>query len=217
MDIGGMRNKYVGESEATIRRCFQTIEALGRAVVWIDEIEKAMAGATQGAADGGVSGDALGAILNWMQERKSEAFVIATANSIEDLPPELLRKGRFDEIWFVDLPNPSERTAVLAAALKANGRSIEGINLDEVSSRCIDFTGAEIAALVPDALFAGFNDGARPITTADLTAAAATIIPLAKTAADKIEKLRTWAKGRARPASAPFTAAPASRTSQLDL
>jgi SpoVK/Ycf46/Vps4 family AAA+-type ATPase len=119
IDLGALKSKFVGDSEANLRKAFKVIEAIGRCVVWFDEIEKSLQGATSGSADGGVSSDALGAILSWMQERQGEAFVIATANDVESLPPELLRKGRFDEVWWVDLPNQTERAAILATALKA--------------------------------------------------------------------------------------------------
>lgn len=202
LDLGALKSKYVGESEGNLRKAFQIIEALGRCVVWLDEIEKALAGAVQGGADGGVSTDALGAILSWMQERQGEAFVIATANDVSALPPELLRKGRFDELWFIDLPTPSERTAVLRAALKAHGRE-ESSNLDValIEDATQGFTGAEIAALVPDALYTAFADGAREPTHMDLKTAARSIVPLSETAKDKIDALRAWAKTKARPAS----------------
>lgn len=207
LDLGALKSKFVGESEGNLRKALRVIEAIGRCVVWIDEIEKALAGATQGAADGGVSSDALGAILAWMQERSGEAFVIATANNVESLPPELLRKGRFDEVWFIDLPNVEERTAILGAALRSHGRNPADIAVSAVASRCADFTGSELAALVPEALFAAFSDGGREITAGDLSFAASNVVPLAKTAADKIGKLREWAKGRARPATAAIEAA----------
>jgi hypothetical protein len=204
MDLGALKSKFVGDSEANIRKAFAVIEAIGRCVVWLDEIEKALAGATQGAADGGVSSDALGAILNWMQERQGEAFVLATSNDAEALPPELMRKGRFDEVWFVDLPNPDERADILQAALRAYGRKWQD-GYEEISDLTDGFTGSEIAALVPDALFRAFADDQRDITAADLVAAAKTVVPLSRTAADKIGRLREWAKGKARPANAPFT------------
>jgi len=168
------------------------------------EVEKALQGATSGAADGGVSADALGAILSWMQEREGEAFVIATANDVEGLPPELLRKGRFDDVWWVDLPTLEEREAILVAALRANNRSenvIATTALRAIAAKCDRFTGAEIAAIVPDAMFAAFADDCREVKTADLLEAAATVVPLADTAAEKIERLRKWAEGRARFAS----------------
>lgn len=201
VDLGALKSKFVGESEANLRRAFRTIEAIGRCVVWLDEIEKSLAGATQGAADGGVSSDALGAILSWMQERSGEAFVIATANDVSALPPELLRKGRFDEVWWVDLPNETERAEIIGASLKSFGRAGSNVNYSMVVDVSEGFTGAEIAALVPDALFAAFADNQREITTEDLLTSAATITPLSKTMAEKIERLREWASGRARPAT----------------
>lgn len=203
LDLGSLKSKFVGESEGNLRRALKVIEAIGRCVVWLDEIEKALAGATQGAADGGVSSDALGSILSWMQERAGEAFVIATANDVTSLPPELMRKGRFDEIWFVDLPTQPERIEVLRAALKANGRSESLIDHASVAVKCEGFTGSEIAALVPDAMFAAFADSGRDIITSDLLLAAGTVVPLAKTSAEKIDRLRAWADGRARPATTP--------------
>lgn len=207
IDLGALKSKFVGESEGNLRKAFRVIEAIGRCVVWFDEIEKALQGATSGSSDGGVSSDALGAVLSWMQERQGEAFVIATANDVSGLPPELLRKGRFDEVWFVDLPNSRERIEVLSAALRAHGRKSdpEGATVDvaEVAASCAGFTGSEITAIVPDAMFAAFADGAREIATADLLAAVKTVVPLSKTAAEKIDALRKWAKDRARPATAP--------------
>lgn len=205
LDLGALKSKFVGESEGNLRKAFKVIEAIGRCVVWVDEIEKALQGATSGSADGGVSSDALGALLSWMQERQGEAFVIATANQADVLPPELLRKGRFDEVWFVDLPTLPERVAVLAASLRNHGRDPRKIDsaesFEQVGKACEGFSGAEIAALVPDALFAAFNDNGREIEARDLINAAETVVPLSKTAAEKITALRAWAKGRARPAT----------------
>lgn len=204
VDLGALKSKFVGESEGNLRKAFAVIESVGRCVVWFDEIEKALQGATSGASDGGVSSDALGAVLSWMQERRGEAFVIATANDVEALPAELLRKGRFDEIWWIDLPTQQERIEILQAALRQHGRIAYFDNrerLAPVATACETFTGSEIAAIVPDALFRAFADDGREVNYADLLAAAATVVPLAKTAAERITKLRNWATGRARPAS----------------
>jgi hypothetical protein len=202
VDLNALKGKFVGESEGNIRKMFRVVEAIGRCVLWIDEIEKALAGSAGGtSADGGVSADALGAILTWMQERAGEAFVIATANDVTGLPPELLRKGRFDELWFVDLPNPEESEAVLKAALTSHGRGDVAIDLAAVVENCGGFTGSEIAAIVPDALFVAFADMGREITTKDLIGAAKTVTPLSKTAEVKIKALRDWSVGRARSAS----------------
>lgn len=205
VDLGALKSNFFGESEANLRKAFSVISAIGRCVVWFDELEKSLAGATQSAADGGVSSDALGAVLSWMQERQGEAFVIATCNDVSSLPPELLRKGQFDELFFVDLPNKSERSQVLTATLKTYKRDPNLIDCGIVADACEGFTGAELAALVPDLLFAAFADGEREISTTDLIAAAKTVVPLSKTAAEKIARLREWAKGRARPATSNVT------------
>ena len=154
--------------------------------------------------------------LSWMQDRQGEAFVIATANDVSSLPPELLRKGRFDELWFVDLPTEDERSAIIAATLKTHGRKIVGI--ETIAQQTEGFTGAELAALVPDALFTAFNDGQREPIAADLLQAAKTVVPLAKTAAEKIANLRNWASGRARRATSVDTESKArSAARALDL
>jgi hypothetical protein len=204
LDMGALKAKFVGESEANIRKALKVAETVAPCCLWLDEIEKALGGATQGAADGGVSADALGTILSWMQERSGSVFVIATANDVSKLPPELLRKGRFDEIFSIDLPTSTERAAIVSAALREYNRT-ESIDTAAVAAATVDFTGAELAAIVPDAMFAAFGDDERPITTADLIAAAQATVPLARTAADRITAIRQWAQGRARPASAPET------------
>jgi SpoVK/Ycf46/Vps4 family AAA+-type ATPase len=198
-----MRSKFVGDSEANVRRVLQTVESIGHAVLWLDEVEKALAGSTGPQGDGGVAADALGTILSWMQERTCPVFVLATANDVRALPPELLRKGRFDEVWWVDLPTTAEREAILRAALASLGRDASGIDVRAVAEVTNGFVGAELAALVPDAMYRAFADGERAVTTEDLVEVARPIVPLSKTSADRINDLRAWAKGRARPASSP--------------
>lgn len=204
-DLNATAGKFVGDSEKTIRRLFQTVDAVGRCVLWLDEVEK-MFNAGPAGADGGVSADRLGAFLSWMQEKRSEVFVLATANDVRSLPPEMLRKGRFDDIWFIDLPTQRERVEVVNAAMVQYGRDPSTVDAATVASACAGFVGAEIASLVPSAMLVAFSDGERAITTADLLNAARAVVPLSKTSADKIENLRAWAKGRARPASTPETA-----------
>lgn len=203
LDMGALRSKWVGDSEANIRKALRVAEAVAPCVLWLDEIEKALGGATQGAADGGVSADALGAVLSWMQDRAGSVFVVATANDVSVLPPELLRKGRFDELFFIDLPNASERFDILRAALSSYGRgnAMSAQDRERIAQAAQDFTGAEIAALVPDALFTAFADGARELREPDFLAAIARTVPLARTATEKIAALRAWAKERARRAS----------------
>lgn len=216
LDMGALRSKWVGDSEANIRRALSVAETVAPCVLWLDEIEKALAGATGGAADGGASADALGTVLSWMQERAGAVFVVATANDVGALPPELLRKGRFDELFFIDLPTRVEREAILRASLGQYGRPLTGLDLGEIVTATAGFSGAELSALIPDAMFAAFADGARPIVTGDLLLAARSTVPLSRTAADKIAWLRIWAKSRARYASIPeVTAAQGGRATDL--
>ncbi len=209
LDLGALKSKFVGESEANIRKALAVAETVAPCILWLDEIEKALAGSTGPQGDGGVGADALGAILSWMQERAGSVFVIATANDVSLLPPELLRKGRFDEMFFIDLPTSIERAQVLEAALRQYGRDPEvvaktsRVGLTEIVGLTDRFTGAEIAAIVPEAMYTAFADNERDLEVGDLVAAAATVVPLAKTASERIESLRAWAKGRARSASTP--------------
>jgi ATPase family associated with various cellular activities (AAA) len=217
LDLNALKSKFVGGSEANLRRALRVIEAIGRCVVWIDEVEKALQGATSGSSDGGVSTDALGTVLSWMQERTGDAFVIATANDVESLPPELMRAGRFDDVWFIDLPGQGERMAVLQASLRNFKRTVSANDL-LVTARASDgFSGAEVAALVPNAMFAAFADGERQITIDDLLAAAKAVVPASQTNAKKLKALREWANGKARLASTPETSVAPSKRSALDL
>lgn len=201
LDLGALRSKYVGESEGNIRKALATAEAVSPCVLWVDEIEKALAGATGEQGDGGVAKDALGAVLNWMQERAGAVFVVATANDVSALPAELLR--RFDKLFMVDLPTTEERMRIVEVAVRKHRRDPNAIDVFAVAEATRGFTGAEIAGLVPEALYAAFAEGERAITTDDLLAAAKQVVPLSQTAAEKVEALRAWAKGRATPASTP--------------
>lgn len=203
LDLGALRSKWVGESEANIRRALAVAETVSPCCVWLDEVEKALAGSTGPQGDGGVSADALGVVLSWMQERQGSVFVIATANQVQGLPPEFLRKGRFDELFWIDLPTAVERREIFNVAIRSHGRDPAKLDLDDLVRTTATFTGAEIAALVSDALFTAFADGERELATADLVKAARTVVPLAKTSEEKIAALRSWATGRARFASIP--------------
>jgi len=206
LDMGALRSKFVGESEGNIRKALQVAETVAPCVLWVDEIEKALAGSTGPQGDGGVGADALGTLLSWMQERAGSVFIVATANDVTALPPELMRKGRFDELFFVDLPNATERGEIIAASLDQYERSAEEILSDtatctELIAATDAFTGAELAALVPDALYSAFADGEREVTALDLLEAAKGVVPLSVTASEKIKSLREWATGRCRFAS----------------
>lgn len=220
MDLGKLKSKYVGSSEQNLRNALNTIDAIGRCEVWVDEVEKAMAGATGGGSnDGGVSADTLGTILTWMQERSGEAYVVFTANDVDSLPPELMRKGRFDEVFWVDLPTAPERAAIITATFpkypKADGttRTVDslGIDLDKVVELSHQFTGAEVAQLVPEALKLAFMDGQREPVEADLVLAAERTSPMAvqQERSGKLTVLRDKWASTTRPASSAAAAVPA--------
>ena len=200
LDIGKVFSMYVGSSENNIREAIQTAEAVAPCVLWIDEIEKGLA--TQGEQDGGTSTRVFSTILTWMQEKTKPVFVVATANDISNLPPELLRKGRFDEIFFVDLPTKEERKNILKIHLSKNCQG-QGVDLDAIANETKFFNGAEIEEIVKEAMFIAYvnNPNVPVITTGDLREAAKNMIPLAQTMKVKIDKLREWASVRARLAS----------------
>ena len=200
LDIGKVFSMYVGSSENNIREAINTAEAVAPCVLWIDEIEKGLA--TQGEHDGGTSTRVFSTILTWMQEKTKPVFVVATANDISNLPPELLRKGRFDEIFFVHLPTQEERKNILRIHLAKN-RQGQGVNIDEVAKATRFFNGAEIEEMVKEAMFLAYvnNPNNPAVTNRDLLEAAKDIIPLSQTMKVKIDALREWAKVRARLAS----------------
>ncbi len=198
LDLGRVFGKYIGESEAAIRRAIRSAESVSPSILWIDEIEKGFAGATVEAHDTGVSARVLGTFLTWMQEKRKPVFVIATANQIRNLPPELLRKGRFDELFFVDVPDEREREEIFAVHLRKRGRVPASFNLRALAARTDGFTGAEIEQVVNEALHAAYADHRREITQADLEQAAGEVIPLAVTMKESVAAMRSWAANRAR-------------------
>ncbi|MCA9643152.1 MAG: AAA family ATPase [Myxococcales bacterium] len=186
--------KYVGESEKNLSRAIRVAESLAPIVLWIDELEKAFP--QGGSEDGGVSTRVLGSFLTWLQEKRAPVFVIATSNDVSSLPAELLRKGRFDEIFFVDLPNPEERSAILSIHLKRRGRDPSGFDLTEIVSATDGFSGAELEQVIVAALYEAFGAG-EELGTQHLQAELARTRPLSVTAAEQVSELRTWARGRA--------------------
>ena len=200
MDVGRLLGSLVGQSEGNLREALRVAAAIAPCVVWVDEIEKALAGA--GTDTSGVTTRIVGQILSWMAERTTEVFVVATANDVAALPPELLRKGRFDEVFFVDLPTRAERAAILAVHLRKRRRAPEGFDLAALAGRCEGFSGAELEQVVVEGLTAAFDTG-RDLTGADLARAASEMVPLSRTMVERVEGLRRWAKGRARLASEP--------------
>lgn len=199
-----IKGQYVGESEQKLRKVLVTAETVAPCILFIDELEKLMAGAdASGQTNGGVEANQLGILLNWMQDRSKEkpVFVAATANSIEGLPPELLRAGRFDAIWFVDLPNPVEREGIFKVHLSKRKRKPEDFDLEALVKASRGYSGAEIEACVVDGMFQAFADDGREVTTQDIIDSIERTVPLSETAKEKIDRFRKDAKGRARPAS----------------
>jgi SpoVK/Ycf46/Vps4 family AAA+-type ATPase len=202
LDIGKVFQAEVGSSESNIRQAIFTAEAIAPCVLWIDEIEKGLS-TSGGEKDGGTNSRVFSTILTWMQEKTKPVFVVATANNISNLPPELLRKGRFDEIFFIDLPTQKERENIFNIHLTKNGQS--GItNFEALSKKSKYFNGAEIEEVVKEAMFSAYIESNEDpkVKLSHLLSACAQIVPLAITMKIKIDGLREWALTRARPASA---------------
>ena len=199
MDVGALYDRYVGESERRLRDALQQAEAMAPVILWIDEIEKAFASAASRSTDGGLSQRMFGTLLTWMQEHPAPVFLVATANDIEALPPELLRKGRFDEIFFVDLPGKKTREAIFRIHLKRRGRDPATFDLAALAKASDGYSGAEIEQAVISALHEAFADKV-DVTTELVTRVLADSPPLSVTMAERIDALRQWADGRCVPA-----------------
>jgi hypothetical protein len=193
LDPSSLYNKYIGESERNFKRAMETADRMAPVVLWIDELEKAFA--SGGSEDGGVSQRVLGTFLSWMQERTGDVFVVATANDVERLPPEFLRKGRFDEIFFVDLPDAATRAEIFRIHLTRRGLPADAFPLTDLAARAGDFSGSEIEQVVVSALYDRFAAGGT-LAPGDLEREIARTRPLAVTMAEKIDRLRRWAAGR---------------------
>jgi len=185
---------------------FKVAEGLAPCILWIDELEKVFAGSgpDSASADAGVSSRLLASFLSWMQERKPAVFVAATCNNVTVLPPELIRKGRFDELFFVDLPSAGERKQIFSIQLIKRKRNPADYNLDQVAAAAQGFSGAEIESAVQTALYAAFARK-QELSNEDLLTALSSTVPLSITRAEEIAELRDWAKQRAVWASAPET------------
>jgi AAA+ superfamily predicted ATPase len=199
MDAGALYDKYIGESERRLRDALRQADRMAPIVLWIDEIEKAFASAASQSSDGGLSKRMFGALLTWMQEHQSSVFLVATANDIEALPPELLRKGRFDEIFFVDLPGLEARGQILRIHLQKRGRDPEKFDLADLAKACEGFSGAEIEQAIVAALFDAFA-AHTDLTSAGIRQAMEHSPPLSVTMHEKVAALRAWAQNRCVPA-----------------
>ena len=204
LDIGKVFQGLVGSSEDNIRKAIATAEAVAPCVLWIDEIEKGLSGVqSSGATDGGVTSRIFSTILTWMQEKTSPVFVVATANNINLLPPELLRKGRFDEIFFVDLPNEEERRKIFEIHLRKKKQNVQTFPLEMLSKKTNGFNGAEIEECIKEAMFAAYVDNPEnpKLEAKYLMDAINKTVPLSTTMKEQISALRQWASTRAKNAS----------------
>jgi SpoVK/Ycf46/Vps4 family AAA+-type ATPase len=195
-----MFSSLVGSSEENIRRAISTAESIAPCVLWVDEIDKAFGALDGNSTDSGTSQRVLGTFLTWMAEKCSPVFVVATANNIRVLPPEFLRKGRFDEIFFVDLPNTKEREDILAIHLTKRGREPQDYDISRLARECEGFSGAEMEQVIVSGLFDAFYAN-RQLTDDDLSKAIRETIPLSVTMEESIRELQGWCQTRARHSS----------------
>ena len=201
LDVGKVFSGLVGSSEENIRKVISTAEAVAPAVLWLDELEKGFSGIqSSGQSDAGTTARVFGSFITWLQEKTSSVFVIATANDVSAMPPELLRKGRFDEIFFVDLPTEAERCDIFNIHLSKKKRASEGFDVEALGRAAKGFSGAEIEQAVVSALYESYFAG-EELTTERLVQACSEVIPLSLTMKEKIDNLRDWAQSRARSAS----------------
>lgn len=202
LDVGKIFAGLVGSSEENIRSVIKTAEAIAPAILWIDELEKGFSGTqSSGSTDGGTTSRVFGTFITWLQEKTTPVFVIATANNVHQLPPELLRKGRFDEIFFCDLPDREDRRQILDIHLRKKNRDPGQFDMDKLIDATVDYSGAELEQAVIAALYDAFDTG-NDLSTDGLLKTVSDIVPLAITMREMIESMREWARTRARPAAA---------------
>jgi SpoVK/Ycf46/Vps4 family AAA+-type ATPase len=203
LDMGRVFSGLIGSSEENLRRAIRVAESAAPAVLWLDEIDKALSGsASSGVTDGGTTARVLGTFLTWLQEKTVPVFVVATANRVEGLPPELLRKGRFDEIFFIDLPDAPERAEILRIHLRRRGRDPASFDLLQLAARSDQFSGAELEQVVVEGLHEAFAAGSE-LRDLHLLRAIADTVPLAVTLREEVARVRDWSRDRTRPASRP--------------
>ena len=204
LDFGALFASLVGESERTTRLALHTADTLAPCVLWLDECDKGLSGsASSGRTDSGVTSRVIGTLLSWMQEKTKPVFLMCTANNHEAIPTEFMRAGRFDEVFFVDLPTQSERVSILEKLFLRKKRVPAEFNLTELSARSDGYTGAELEKAIDTALLAGFQDDRRKIVTDDILKALAGFKPLSVLRPEAIESMRVWAEGRCLKANTP--------------
>jgi SpoVK/Ycf46/Vps4 family AAA+-type ATPase len=204
LDVGKIFAGIVGSSEENMRRAIQMAEAVAPSILWVDELEKGFSGTgSSNNSDAGTAARVFGSFITWLQEKTSPVFVIATANNVDELPPEMMRKGRFDEIFFVDLPTLPERKEIASIHVKRRGRDPGQFNLDLIAEKSEGMTGAEIEQAIVSALFDEYDRNGKTgvLTTEGVLHSLQETVPLSRTMKEKIAALRNWCKTRARPAS----------------
>lgn len=200
LDPGRLLDKYIGESEKNLQRALETAEAVAPVVLWIDEIEKAFAGSTSSEADAGLGRRLFGSFLTWLQEKKETVFVTATANDLSATPPELLRKGRFDEIFFIDLPDAAERREIFTIHLRCRQQDPRRFDLDALVGATDGFSGAEIEQAVVASLYGLLAENAASLTTERLLEEVRRTVPLSRSRREYVAELRQFARDRFVPA-----------------
>jgi len=217
LDVGKVFSSLVGSSEENIRKCIRTAEAVAPSILWLDELEKGFSGTqSSGQSDAGTTARVFASFITWLQEKESSVFVIATANDVTQLPPELLRKGRFDEIFFVDLPAASERRDIVDIHLQKKGRDPAQFDLDAVMAATQGFSGSEVEQVVISALYDAFELG-EELSTEGLMKSAKEIIPLSLTMKEGLDHMREWARTRARKASGGVGSGEEGRAAELEI
>jgi SpoVK/Ycf46/Vps4 family AAA+-type ATPase len=202
LDPGVLYDRYVGESERRLREALRQAEAMAPVVLWVDEIEKGFASAASQSTDGGLSQRMFGTLLTWMQDRTAPVFLVATANNIDALPPELLRKGRFDEIFFIDLPSEETRAEIFRIHLRRRKCDPGSFDIARLSVLSAGYSGAEIEQSVVSGMYAA-HAARRAMTTEDLAKALSDSPPLSVTMRERVDALRAWSRGRCANADEP--------------
>ncbi len=199
-DVGRVFGSLVGSSEQNMRRAIQIAESVSPIIFWVDEIDKAFRGSRGSSTDSGTSSRVFSTFLTWMSEKQHPVFVVATANDVTSLPPELLRKGRFDEIFFVDLPSQQEREAIFDIHLKRRKLDPDVFDLAQLGAEASGFSGAEIEEAIVSSMFDAFYEK-QPLSTERILASIGQTVPLSKIMSEDVENLRQWAGNRARAAT----------------
>ncbi len=198
LDMGRVFGELVGASEQNMRQALRLAESVAPCVCWLDELDKGLSGtASSGRSDAGTAARVFGTFLTWMQEKTAPVFTVATANDVQSLPPETLRKGRFDEIFFIDLPNAKEREEIWAIHLRKRNRPLERFDLRRLANETEGFSGAEIEQVILSAMYDAF-DGERDVEMADVVRNIGLTTPLSQTMREQVEQLRTWGRRHGR-------------------